>query len=191
MCNVTLDARQLYVASKLRYGQIKSLELGENQNCWFRLLPEPGYRIELQVYRIVDMGQLNQSRCTGGQLEWITSTGTAGTLPGRHNVWTLCGPNERYSPPSLFFSDDDVSPATLLLKSVIIFLVYLFIETTNWAQNNDLLFKCCGSHDVVKIVPIHIFFNGNLFTTAHTGPNDLTQLFSILVYFHNLIKLKL
>ena len=63
MCNVTLDASQLYAASKLRYGQIKSLELQENQVCWYRLVPEPGFRIELQIYRLVDTGQLtNQSK---------------------------------------------------------------------------------------------------------------------------------
>ena len=63
MCNVTLDASQLYAASKLRYGQIKSLELQDNQVCWYRLVPEPGFRIELQIYRLVDTGQLtNQSK---------------------------------------------------------------------------------------------------------------------------------
>jgi hypothetical protein len=62
VCNVTLDARQLYSTSRLRYGQIKSLELHEHQHCWYRLLPEPGYRIELQIYRLVDTGHLNQSK---------------------------------------------------------------------------------------------------------------------------------
>ena len=62
VCNVTLDAGQLFAASKLRYGQIKSLELRENQHCWYRLLPAPGFRIELQIYRLVDIGQLNQSK---------------------------------------------------------------------------------------------------------------------------------
>lgn len=64
VCNVTLDAGRLFAASKLRYGQIKSLELHENQVCWFKLQPEPGYRVELQIYRLVDMGLfvLNQSR---------------------------------------------------------------------------------------------------------------------------------
>ncbi|XP_046649541.1 uncharacterized protein LOC124340849 [Daphnia pulicaria] len=135
MCNVTLDARQLYSTSRLRYGQIKSLELHEHQHCWYRLLPEPGYRIELQIYRLVDTGHLNQSKCTGGQLEWITSgssssggssiesaiSGSVQQQPPPPNLhqhsWTLCGANERYSPPALLFSDDDISPATLVLKS--------------------------------------------------------------------------
>ncbi|EFX74381.1 hypothetical protein DAPPUDRAFT_251905 [Daphnia pulex] len=134
MCNVTLDARQLYSTSRLRYGQIKSLELHEHQHCWYRLLPEPGYRIELQIYRLVDTGHLNQSKCTGGQLEWITSGSSSSSssiesaisgavqqppppnLQHQHS-WTLCGANERYSPPALLFSDDDISPATLVLKS--------------------------------------------------------------------------
>ena len=64
VCNVTLDASQLYTSSRLRYGQIKSLELQENQHCWYRIHPQPGYRIELQIYRLVDMGHLNQSRYT-------------------------------------------------------------------------------------------------------------------------------
>nr|CAH0110272.1 unnamed protein product [Daphnia galeata] len=133
MCNVTLDARQLYSTSRLRYGQIKSLELQEHQHCWYRLIPEPGYRIELQIYRLVDTGHLNQSKCVGGQLEWITSgsSGSSSSIesaisaamqqqPHQHlqqHSWTLCGANERYSPPALLFSDDDISPATLVLKS--------------------------------------------------------------------------
>lgn len=123
MCNVTLDASQLYSSSRLRYGQIKSLELHEHQHCWYRLVPEPGYRIELQIYRLVDTGHLNQSKCTGGQLEWLTNSGVSsiesavsGSPPQQHS-WTLCGANERYSPPALLFSDDDISPATLVLKS--------------------------------------------------------------------------
>ena len=62
VCNVTLDARQLYSTSRLRYGQIKSLELQDHQHCWYRLIPEPGYRIELQIYRLVDTGHMNQSK---------------------------------------------------------------------------------------------------------------------------------
>lgn len=59
---MTLDSSQLYATSRLRYGQIKSLELQQHQHCWYRLVPEPGYRIELQIYRLVDTGHLNQSK---------------------------------------------------------------------------------------------------------------------------------
>ena len=62
VCNVTLDAAELRISSSLRYGQIKSLEMRDNQICWFRFVPEIGFRIELQIYRLVDMGVLNQTR---------------------------------------------------------------------------------------------------------------------------------
>ena len=86
VCNVTLDARQLYSTSRLRYGQIKSVELHENQHCWYRLVPEPGYRIELQIYRLVDTGHLNQSR-------WPPQTATSPStvLLKPNNVVKVCG----------------------------------------------------------------------------------------------------
>jgi len=113
MCNVTLDAAELRASSKLRYGQIKSMEIRDNQICWYRLVPEPGYRVELQIYRLVDMGSLHQNRCQGGHLEWTTSSQRE---PSGHS-WTLCGGNERYSPPVVFFTDTDDNAATLTLKS--------------------------------------------------------------------------
>jgi len=107
MCNITLDAAELRASSKLRYGQIKSMEIRDNQICWYRLVPERGYRVELQIYRLVDMGHLHQNRCQGGHLEWTTSS----------HSWSLCGGNERYSPPVVFFTDTDDTAATLTLKS--------------------------------------------------------------------------
>lgn len=62
VCNITLDAAELRESSKLRYGQIKSMEIRDNQICWYRLVPERGYRVELQIYRLVDMGHLHQNR---------------------------------------------------------------------------------------------------------------------------------
>jgi len=62
VCNITLDAAELRASSKLRYGQIKSMEIRDNQICWYRLVPEHGYRVELQIYRLVDMGHLHQNQ---------------------------------------------------------------------------------------------------------------------------------
>ena len=38
------------------------MEIRDNQICWYRLVPERGYRVELQIYRLVDMGHLHQNR---------------------------------------------------------------------------------------------------------------------------------
>ncbi len=64
VCNVTLDGRQLMSTSPGHpYGQIKSLELRESQICWYRFLPPAGARVEVQVYRLIDTGHLNHTRC--------------------------------------------------------------------------------------------------------------------------------
>ena len=62
MCNVTLDAGQLMATSRQPYGHIKSLELHDSQECWYRFQPQRGSRVELQIYRLIDTGHLNQNR---------------------------------------------------------------------------------------------------------------------------------
>lgn len=59
VCNITLNSRTLMEKSGKRYGQIKSPSLEGPTFCWYRLLPDSGQRVEIQLYRLVSVGRFN------------------------------------------------------------------------------------------------------------------------------------
>ena len=98
MCNITLDSRQLFSKSDRGFGQIKSPSLEGPSRCTYRFVPDTGQRVELQIYRLISIGQHNGTACEGG---WLQLEGGA----------RVCGLNERFDRPVVLFSD---KPAPVL-----------------------------------------------------------------------------
>ncbi|KAF0769680.1 Uncharacterized protein FWK35_00008785 [Aphis craccivora] len=62
LCNVTIKADMLLARSNSTFGQIKSPAMSGPNYCWYTL--DPGYdrRVELQIYRLINVGHFNGSR---------------------------------------------------------------------------------------------------------------------------------
>ncbi|KZC07540.1 PREDICTED: uncharacterized protein LOC107185845 [Dufourea novaeangliae] len=95
MCNITLDSKELFTKSYRGFGQIKSPSLEGPSRCTYRFVPDPGERIELQIYRLISIGRHNGTACEGG---WLQLEGGA----------RVCGRNERFGQPVVLFSDKSV-----------------------------------------------------------------------------------
>ncbi|XP_054277956.1 uncharacterized protein LOC128996585 [Macrosteles quadrilineatus] len=108
MCNITLDARILLAKSGKTYGQIKSPSVEGPAFCWYRLLPDSGQRVEIQIYRLVNTGRFNGTGCESGFLQLVDGTES---IP-RLTETQICGGNDRYSPPVVLFGDK--GPASLV-----------------------------------------------------------------------------
>nr|XP_031847227.1 uncharacterized protein LOC116433370 [Nomia melanderi] len=59
MCNITLDSKQLFSKSDRGFGQIKSPSLEGPSRCMYRFVPDTGQRVEIQIYRLISIGQHN------------------------------------------------------------------------------------------------------------------------------------
>eukprot|EP00095_Tigriopus_kingsejongensis_P003735 maker-scaffold357_size197762-snap-gene-0.47 protein:Tk03735 transcript:maker-scaffold357_size197762-snap-gene-0.47-mRNA-1 annotation:"PREDICTED: uncharacterized protein LOC658825" len=131
MCNITLTSRDIESRSGQAYGEIKSPStLSGPAFCWYRFVPEPGQRVEIQVYRIKRLGHIDpQSKgCTGGFMQLISGlrgrddlSAPGSDLEFHSSELSICGQNERYFPPLVLFQDvEDVSgrptEATLLFR---------------------------------------------------------------------------
>ena len=61
VCNVTISSAQVKAKSGQSFGEIKSpTTLSGPAFCWYRLEAEPGERVELQIYRIKRLGEMNK-----------------------------------------------------------------------------------------------------------------------------------
>ncbi|KAL0279668.1 UNVERIFIED_CONTAM: hypothetical protein PYX00_001173 [Menopon gallinae] len=110
VCNVTLDSRVLSARSGKTFGQIKSPSIQGPGSCFYVLLPGPGQRVEVQIYRLISVGRFNGTGCQGGFLQLVDGAASA---PSKDSA-EICGVNDRYAPPVLLFADN--GPATLIFK---------------------------------------------------------------------------
>lgn len=62
---MTIDSVELQKHSGKTFGQIKSPSLEGPNFCWFTFIPSPSQRIEIQIYRLVNVGRFNGTRYVG------------------------------------------------------------------------------------------------------------------------------
>jgi len=132
MCNVTISSADIKARSGQAFGEIKSpTTLSGPAFCWYRLEAEAGERVEVQIYRIKRLGELNTetNRCVGGHLQLRSARLEAGSEDSEEledmesydpDELAICGPNERYAPPIVMFKDsasaNSASAALLLFR---------------------------------------------------------------------------
>lgn len=62
VCNMTITSAELQKHSGKSFGQIKSPSLEGPDVCWFTFVPTSAQRVEVQIYRLVNVGRFNGSR---------------------------------------------------------------------------------------------------------------------------------
>ena len=60
VCNITISSVEMKARSGQAYGEIKSpTTMSGPAFCWYHLVPDVGERVEIQIYRIKRLGDLN------------------------------------------------------------------------------------------------------------------------------------
>ncbi|XP_078040773.1 uncharacterized protein LOC144472018 [Augochlora pura] len=124
MCNITLDSRQLLSKSDRGFGQIKSPALEGPSRCTYRFVPDTGQRVELQIYRLINIGHHNGTACEGG---WLQLEGGA----------RVCGSNERFTRPVVLFSDKQF-PIFHMQSTC-----FSLFSECDWTYNDDDCYDGC------------------------------------------------
>ncbi|KAK7595221.1 hypothetical protein V9T40_001654 [Parthenolecanium corni] len=141
MCNVTINQRAIFFESKSSVGQIKSPSLEGPALCWYLLQPDPGYRLELQIYRLVNVGRFNGTGCQSGYVHLADESdikfGSIGVQ--------ICGENERFSPPVVLFVDKGEATLTLRIEETTARSQFLaYYSFTSFNNSQGLGFKPSG-----------------------------------------------
>lgn len=105
VCNVTIVSEDLRSKSGKSFGQIKSPSLEGPDSCIYTFAPNENERVEIQIYRLVNVGRHNGTSCNGGFLQLSSGTEPQYTITDSQ----ICGRNERFAPPVVFFADDGIT----------------------------------------------------------------------------------
>ncbi|XKL64287.1 hypothetical protein PGB90_004373 [Kerria lacca] len=133
ICNVTITQNAIFSESKSLVGQIKSPSLPGPALCWYLLKPDPEHRLELQIYRLVNVGRFNGTGCQSGYIHLVDESDIkAGSLGVQ-----ICGENERFAPPVVLFADKGAATLTLRIEEATArsqFLAYYSFTSLNNTQ---------------------------------------------------------